>query len=90
MKTDVLRAVTRVQRLFGLAFSTSVELDPDIDEHGIDHPMAGAGVGGFFMLRRWRERGQKTKEQAPKDKATPETNQDYGARLDAELKALDD
>ena len=52
--------------------------------------MAGAGVGGFFMLRRWRERGQKTKEQAPKDKATPETNQDYGARLDAELKALDD
>ena len=38
MKTDVLRAVSKVQRLFGLAFATSVELDPDIDEHGIDHP----------------------------------------------------
>jgi hypothetical protein len=38
MKTDVLRAVSQVQRLFGLAFSTSVELDPDIDDRGLDHP----------------------------------------------------
>jgi hypothetical protein len=37
MKTDVLRAVGRVQRLFGLAFSASVELDPDIDDR-LDHP----------------------------------------------------
>ena len=38
MKTDVLRAVGTVQRLFGLAFSASVELDPDIDDRGLDHP----------------------------------------------------
>jgi len=38
MKTDVLRAVGRVQRLFGLAFAASVELDPDIDDRGLDHP----------------------------------------------------
>jgi len=38
MKTDVLRAVGRVQRLFGLAFSASVELDPDVDDRGLDHP----------------------------------------------------
>jgi cytochrome c-type biogenesis protein CcmH len=52
--------------------------------------MAGAGVGGFFMLRRWRERGQKSKAQSPTDKAAAGTDKDYGARLDAELKALDD
>lgn len=38
MKTDVLRAVGTVQRLFGLAFSASVELDPDIDDRGLDYP----------------------------------------------------
>ena len=38
MKTDVLRAVSRVQRMFGLAFSTSIELDPDLDDRGLDHP----------------------------------------------------
>jgi len=38
MKTDVLRAMGTVQRLFGLAFSASVELDPDIDDRGLDHP----------------------------------------------------
>jgi hypothetical protein len=51
--------------------------------------MAGAGVGGFFMLRRWRDRGQK-KDQPPTDKPAGGTDKDYGARLDAELKALDD
>ena len=38
MKTDVLRAVGTVQRLFGLAFAASVEFDPDIDDRGLDHP----------------------------------------------------
>ncbi len=52
--------------------------------------MAGAGVGGFFMLRRWRERGQKAKERASSDKPTPSKDAEYGARLDAELKALDE
>jgi cytochrome c-type biogenesis protein CcmH len=51
--------------------------------------MAGAGVGGFFMLRRWRERGQK-KVQAPSEKPSQGGDKEYGARLDAELKALDD
>lgn len=51
--------------------------------------IAGAGVGGFFMLRRWRERGQKKTELA-KDKPAAVDEEKYGARLDAELKALDD
>jgi cytochrome c-type biogenesis protein CcmH len=51
--------------------------------------MAGAGVGGFFMLRRWRERGQKGKLPAPSE-GTNASEKDYAERLDAELKALDD
>lgn len=46
MKTDVLRAITRVQRLFDPAFSTSIEFDPDIDDRGLDQrdPYAKARV----------------------------------------------
>ncbi len=53
--------------------------------------MAGAGVAGFFMLRRWRDRGKA--HSAPKEKTkgkATEASSELDARLDAELKALDD
>jgi cytochrome c-type biogenesis protein CcmH len=54
--------------------------------------MAAAGVGAFFLLRRWRARGQAAPRRKAKETGEPESaeNAEYDARLDAELRALDD
>jgi cytochrome c-type biogenesis protein CcmH len=53
--------------------------------------MAAAGIGGFFMLRRWKARGSATAAKKSKAEAGARAvSSEYTARLDAELKALDD
>jgi len=52
--------------------------------------MIGAGFGAFSMLKRWRSRGtDKGAPKTPKGEAPP-ADAKLDARLDAELRALDD
>jgi cytochrome c-type biogenesis protein CcmH len=51
--------------------------------------IAGAGVAGFFMLRRWRAAGT-AKKPGKKGEADAAADARLDARLDAELRALDD
>jgi cytochrome c-type biogenesis protein CcmH len=52
--------------------------------------MGGAGLLAFGMLKRWRLRGAEQSAKAKKSKAEDDSDPKLDARLDAELKALDD
>jgi cytochrome c-type biogenesis protein CcmH len=52
--------------------------------------MALAGVGAFVLLRRWRARGAAQKPKKKGLAAEQAGSGEYNARLDAELRALDD
>jgi cytochrome c-type biogenesis protein CcmH len=51
--------------------------------------MVGAGAAAFAMLKRWRSRGNADKARKAKEPQAP-PDEKLDARLDAELKALDD
>jgi hypothetical protein len=54
--------------------------------------MVAAGGGAFVLLRRWRARGAESNaaKRAQKSTATGDESKKLEARLDAELKALDE
>lgn len=52
--------------------------------------LIAAGASGFFMLKRWRERGQAHAQREVSANAKEPNDAKLDARLDAELKALDD
>jgi cytochrome c-type biogenesis protein CcmH len=52
--------------------------------------LLGAGAAGFFMLKRWRDRGQAHAEREVSTDAKTPLDAKLDARLDAELRALDD
>jgi hypothetical protein len=53
--------------------------------------MGGAGILAFGMLKRWRARGSAKDAKAKAAKGeTPAADPKLDARLDAELRALDD
>ena len=51
--------------------------------------IGSVGVAGIFMLKRWRRAGVPAKSRS-KDKRDEASNERLDARLDAELRALDD
>jgi cytochrome c-type biogenesis protein CcmH len=52
--------------------------------------LIGAGAAGFFMLKRWRDRGTEHAKREVSANAQSPNDAKLDARLDAELKALDD
>lgn len=52
--------------------------------------LIGAGAAGFFMLKRWRDRGQAHAQREVSSDSKAPADAKLDARLDAELRALDD
>jgi hypothetical protein len=52
--------------------------------------MGGAGLLAFGMLKRWRARGSAKSDKAKSSKDETPADPKLDARLDAELRALDD